>query len=799
MSIIKSRTKNRIEILLVAILYIALTLFFFREIIFSPGAILSGDWALPHTLTQMLKFASDGFYRWTDRSLLGIEQLFVSPAPIFIIIGALAKIGITGDSYSRLLLVFSFAFPAFTMYLFCKFLGCSSKISILGGFLYFTLPFFFNYAVMGWLFILVSMGILPLALICFIKSVRENNPIYSILTGLLYFLAIIQIQSLFWYPLLFIAISLFVIKDKKSLWIYLKSLLIVFLVFGGMAASLYVPILFSGGSGILSTKLGLSSPSLGTWARLSNIYIIRGWGSLFNSSYEASIYGLLGALSFLLPLLAYSSLIFLKGKKVIYPFIIVSFITILLFKLGPSVIIRIPFSDIIRDIARFLAVTSFCYVVLAVLALDHMFKQKKLWIKIFATVSCILLLVNSYPFFIGELYSNVRYNYDIKLRTFEFPKGYTMAEDFFTRGKDDFKVLYLPIGGAIRIMNDSRFDGTYEGMRDVFSSISTKPADTGISDKGMGTGRGLIFRLKEIEENQEFDYLPKLLSIVNVKYVAVRKDAIFINSSGNVSGKTIIPLLNKIEGLVQIEDWEGITIFENKYFLPHFYIPKEIVALPDGEVNTFYQLLSNPDYDLLTALYIDGQNEKWVLNSILAKINQESVANEAKQPPKLEIKKINSTKYKIVVYGAKDNFPLVFSESFHKNWNVYLSDKIEGNKENINSSDVLYNTIYNNNIPSGGIFDGLFKKPVIDQNEHFIVNDYANAWIIQPEKLCSENPGKCVKDHDGNYDFEIVIEFWSQQLFYIGSLISCFTLLISLIFMSGCWVVRRRRKIHKRS
>jgi len=54
-------------------------------------------------------------------------------------------------------------------------------------------------------------------------------------------------------------------------------------------------------------------------------------------------------------------------------------------------------------------------------------------------------------------------------------------------------------------------------------------------------------------------------------------------------------------------------------------------------------------------------------------------------------------------------------------------------------------------------------KPIAD-DRHYLVNGYANSWHITPE------------DAGGAEDYELVVEFWPQRLFYLGLFISGLTL-----------------------
>lgn len=222
--------------------------------------------------------------------------------------------------------------------------------------------------------------------------------------------------------------------------------------------------------------------------------------------------------------------------------------------------------------------------------------------------------------------------------------------------------------------------------------------------------------------------------------------------------------------------------------------------------------------------------------------------------PILEFKKINPIKYRVVIHHAQGNFPLIFSEAFHGGWKVYLGNrdvgnevdklkladyiildgngddqasrdevesfidqglitdlgngtervikhkKFEDNKESLDYlekykidfvSKNIQGTIQNDNLSDGHFYETWFEKPVDDNQNHLMVNGYANSWNINPNELCLNN-AKCVKNADGSYDLELVIEFWPQRLFYIGLFISGTTLVGCLGYLG--WDLVRRRK-----
>ncbi|HTW96201.1 MAG TPA: hypothetical protein VMD74_00900 [Candidatus Methylomirabilis sp.] len=200
-------------------------------------------------------------------------------------------------------------------------------------------------------------------------------------------------------------------------------------------------------------------------------------------------------------------------------------------------------------------------------------------------------------------------------------------------------------------------------------------------------------------------------------------------------------------------------------------------------------------------------------------------------PAAINISKINNSKYRADIIGASESFPLIFSESFHPSWKVYVKNDLadidkniifsaqnEGSRETINqiqssSTDAstaermsylkqgllskngtgyisrdLYGVIQNENISRGKMWDTWFNWPVkkyfqIPETQHFEVNGFANAWYIDLDKL--EKEGVIKKNGQGLYDFEIIIEYFPQRLFVVASIISGLAFLAILIFIIG--------------
>lgn len=172
--------------------------------------------------------------------------------------------------------------------------------------------------------------------------------------------------------------------------------------------------------------------------------------------------------------------------------------------------------------------------------------------------------------------------------------------------------------------------------------------------------------------------------------------------------------------------------------------------------------------------------------------------------PQIIFTKINPTKYKVTIHGAKDPYALILSEKFDTGWKIFLPDGINENKtlkgfisrvfgkimaSVLHVSNIVISseaskkklTSYFNN----DVIEGMHKSIFLDQNTfetfgqnpiaeetHSPVNGYANAWYINP------------KDVRNKEDYELIMEMTSQKLSYIGLLISIGGLfLLSFVFL----------------
>ena len=292
-------------------------------------------------------------------------------------------------------------------------------------------------------------------------------------------------------------------------------------------------------------------------------------------------------------------------------------------------------------------------------------------------------------------------------------------------------------------------------------------------------GTGISIQLADMTtKNIDKTSFFRLNSLLNVKYIMNKKDANLLHIKNN--SWYIVPSQTFLDSLYQnsknISSYGQIDLIKipDELFLPKLHTPLNIVL--GNKLTDLTQIVSQKNYQTRTAIYLKNQN----LNKSPPIINSKKTI--------LEYRIINPTKYRVKVHNAEGVFPLIMSEGYDEKWNVYLTKNISTPKNNLNT---IQGTIQNDNLSSGPFYETWFEKPAVEDIDHLMVNGYANSWTIDTNKVCKEE--FCHKNADGSYDFEFVIEFYSQRLYYLG-------IVISIITLSGCigyLVILSFRATHK--
>ena len=324
-------------------------------------------------------------------------------------------------------------------------------------------------------------------------------------------------------------------------------------------------------------------------------------------------------------------------------------------------------------------------------------------------------------------------------------------------------------------------------------------------------------------------------------------------------------------------------------------------------LQTLRQLTSLPEYQTGTSVFFLEQfpeknqafrsmfskykfDKKFLIGAEPGDTTQIFSIHDSWSIPNIEFRKINPTKYRLRIHKARQNFPLILSESFNDNWELYLvpwtaepaevfkkkslgllsSYRAQKNIEEIQASrtdlenfiksglvtDLSYEpdshnhiyqfissslktppptfetsfisknfqgTIQNDNLAPGkpwetwgsenlivGCVDNITNHngcpdykleswQVLKENKgkailwpnilHWPINGYANSWWITLN-LIKRLPSVGKLSHgyfklnsDDSIDFEVIIEYWPQQLFYLGWGVTIFTFLLCIFYI----------------
>ncbi len=294
----------------------------------------------------------------------------------------------------------------------------------------------------------------------------------------------------------------------------------------------------------------------------------------------------------------------------------------------------------------------------------------------------------------------------------------------------------------------------------------------------IGTGLGMQIADTTTQRIDVKTFL-RMSSFLNVRYIMNKKDANLLHIKNNAWYTVPDPtFLNSLYREGAISSFGKIDLIKvpDDLFLPKLYTPLTIIN--EDNLNELPNIVSQKNYKTRSAIYFNNQNN----------------SNATTDQTILEYRMINPTKYRVRVHSAQGTVPLVLSENFHEAWKVYLSspDNLKFKISNFKLNPPIQGTIQNDSLPAGPIYETWFKKPISEDKNHLMVNGYANSWLIDSNRLCHPelvSGSKCIQNPDGSYDFELVIEFWQQRLYYLG-------LAISIVTFIGCigYLLIKKRK-----
>jgi hypothetical protein len=152
--------------------------------------------------------------------------------------------------------------------------------------------------------------------------------------------------------------------------------------------------------------------------------------------------------------------------------------------------------------------------------------------------------------------------------------------------------------------------------------------------------------------------------------------------------------------------------------------------------------------------------------------------------------RVSPAKYRIYLSGISATQTVVFLESFHKEWNIYLRPNTNRKRCNIAREYTSFNTIecsHKMSFFEGDELSYIFKMPIFDDT-HDLVYEYANSWKIDPQYI-QQNFSKeyYEQNDDGTINIELVMYFKPQSYFYMSIIVTGTIIAICSVYAIRYW------------
>jgi len=335
----------------------------------------------------------------------------------------------------------------------------------------------------------------------------------------------------------------------------------------------------------------------------------------------------------------------------------------------------------------------------------------------------LIIGVYAFPIWTGEvIYSG---NEIIASGRFNIPSYYYDASNWLDAQPEEFRIFPLPysvIGYGAYTWQPKGFNGP-----DPTESTLQRSVVSSISGEGIG-----LYVAKSIVGGTSVE-LPKVLALMNVKYVLFHRDANWEFLEGNewyisISLDSFQSFLRTQNGFCSDNSFGELDFYRNEFWKPlHVYATPNAQLVESG-LDEMIHFIQEDDSALGEAVFL--LSDQLEPQQVSALPTNNLPHSNSTDNISVTCERINPT-ICIVHVDASQPFYLVFSESYHRDWIAYVEDQ------------------------------------QIPNEYHYTANGFANSWYI---------------NQTGS--FTVTLEFWTQKLFYSGAAVSITTLILCTLYIS---------------
>lgn len=399
---------------------------------------------------------------------------------------------------------------------------------------------------------------------------------------------------------------------------------------------------------------------------------------------------------------------------------------------------------------------------------------KKKTVYITSIFVAVILIFGSWKFVSGDILRQPHRATDNVSMIIQMDHHYEETLSFLRSRPDDGKIFDFPFT-----------EFSYQVIPGLNSGAYIGPSPTSyLTGRRDFSGHQILEPFSEefLKLIKEKNYLAikRLFGLLNVKYILYITDPkAYKDSFPEIPYTLLLKVLPDSAALTdfvrkitseKVSELDNYLVYntDKDFYLPHFYIPRTIISYDH-----------NSSSDKNTSFFVDTKEADprivYVETDTCTKINFlpdcKGKIRVEDNLPEIIYKRINPTKYKIIVSNANGPFSLVFSDKFHKDWRVFIVNR-EPEKLEIRESyfgGSIQESYHENIFLDSKTFE-TFKAKSLPEEQHTIVNGYANAWYITPQ------------DSNGKNHYEIIIEMTQQRIFYFSLGVSVLSLLVFLFY-----------------
>jgi hypothetical protein len=586
--------------------YLSIFVFLLITYIFFPtGILLMGDWTTPANDLHLDKYFE--LYTWNGQ-YYGEEnrsiELSVLPFKFFFYnLGKIFPI----KYLNFLVFLFAQLVGFYSIYKFLTYLKLDNSTVLIISILYPLNPINYDFIIMGWIYALIAINLMPLAIYFWLKSFRDNSYIFKLILMLLFFS--FQSQAFVWLisNILFFTILYFnkILNYKKIILNFFLILVSYFILNFYWILQLF---LSDNSYLIISQNLGLAEVSIGQDSKWNIINSSQLLGSTFNAHFQNNL-GFLKNFMLIIPV-SFLLNIFLNENKKYFIKILFIYISVLLFINliieNRNLFFQIPFANIFRHISRNLAILILiCYLSLS-FALEKLLNKK---VSFFFISFIILILI------LPWIYKNSsRGNSEsFILKEFITPDYFkTIDKEVDQRFSKNDKILKIPTGLSKKYdYTIKKFNLNYHEINDVFALYSNIPTIIN------GKIRNYFEKNLLIQDSAKYLNLNGIL--IHKNYYDFRADEFFF-----------LEKLKKSENFELKIDNINFSLFERKIKIPLLFIRNQ-----SNEYKKLYFHKINPvKINIITTIsndqflelnFLETFSSNWELNIYLDSKNIDNI------------------------------------------------------------------------------------------------------------------------------------------------------------------------------